>query len=147
MSKYLYILFLFISVNLSAQEIEWVAIDNAQELQKANPEKSLFIDVYTDWCGWCKKMDNTTFKDKEVVSFLNDYFIPVKFNAEQKEEVIFNNQKFNFMQVGRRGVHELAAALLQGSLSYPSYVVMNSDGNITHIFKGYMSPNDLLNGF
>src|SRR5690606_27012707 len=128
MSKYLYILFLFISVNLSAQEIQCVAIDNAEELQKANPEKSLFIDVYTDWCGWCKKMDNTTFKDKEVVSFLNDYFIPVKFNAEQKEEVIFNNQKFNFMQVGRRGVHELAAALLQGSLSYPSYVVMNSDG-------------------
>ena len=147
MSKYLYILFIFVAFSLNAQDIQWVSMDKAEEIQKASPEKPLFIDVYTDWCGWCKQMDNTTFKDQEVVSFLNQYFIPVKFDAEQKESINFKGQDFVYQQAGSRGVHELAAALLQGQLSYPSYVVMDGKGQITHIFKGFQKPNDLLNNF
>ena len=148
MQKILLGLFLLLGVGLNAQqEIKWFSMEEAEKIQLENPDKPLFIDVYTDWCGWCKKMDVSTFKDDEVVSFLNEYFIPVKLDAEQKAEIKFKNETFGFIASGGRGVHELAAVLLQGSMSYPSYVVLNSKGQITHLMKGYMPPNDLLNRF
>lgn len=145
MLKHLFIIILFIGSLVSAQEINWLSIEEGEKAQQQNPDKALFITVYTDWCGFCKKMDNSTFKDEELVSFVNEYFIPVKLDAEQKESITFRNQTFEYRQVGRRGVHELAAALLQGQMSYPSVVVMNNE-QITHIFKGFMSANDLMNG-
>ena len=36
--------------------------------------KKLFIDVYTDWCGWCKKMDKTTFAETEVAKYINENY-------------------------------------------------------------------------
>ena len=148
MNKLFSALFLMFSVYVAAQqEIEWLTIEEAEKIQLENPDKPLFIDVYTDWCGWCKKMDVSTFKDTEVVSFLNEYFIPVKLDAEQKEQIKFKNETFEFIASGSRGIHQLAAVLLQGSMSYPSYVVLNSKGQITHLMKGYMPPNDLLNRF
>ncbi|MDO5655092.1 MAG: DUF255 domain-containing protein [Flavobacteriaceae bacterium] len=146
MYRFIFGFLLLCGISLHAQEgIQWVNIEEAEKIQSKNPEKPLFIDVYTDWCGWCKKMDTSTFKDEEVVSFLNEYFIPVKLDAEQKENIRFKNEIFEFIPSGNRGVHQLAAVLLQGSLSYPSYVVLNSNGQITRIMKGFMPPNDLLN--
>lgn len=146
MTRYLFIFIIMIgSFSWAQEEIEWYSVTEAEKMQAENPEKPLFIDVYTDWCGWCKQMDNTTFKDEEVVSFINEYFIPVKFDAEQKEDVTFKGQKFKYIQVGRKGVHELAAALLQGNLSYPSYVVINGKNELTHLLRGFMKPNALLN--
>ena len=147
MTRYIFLISLFLSSFSFAQEINWVSINDAEKLQSENPEKPLFIDVYTDWCGWCKQMDNTTFKNDEVVAFINEYYIPVKFDAEQKQEITFKGQKFEYMEVGRKGVHQLAAALLQGNLSYPSYVVINSKNELTHLLRGFMKPNDLLNSF
>ena len=69
-----------------------MSIEKAYELSltEENPKK-IFIDVYTDWCGWCKRMDNTTFKDSVMVKFLNDNFYCVKLNAEQKEDIKSSN--------------------------------------------------------
>ncbi len=147
MTRYIFLISLFLSSLNFAQEINWVSINDAEKMQLQSPEKPMFIDVYTDWCGWCKQMDNTTFKNEEVVAFINEYYIPVKFDAEQKQEVTFKGQKFEYMEVGRKGVHQLAAALLQGNLSYPSYVVINSNNELTHLLRGFMKPNDLLNSF
>lgn len=149
MTKYIIILFIFFGVTLQAQEekqdkITWYSIEEAQKIQVENPDKSMFIDIYTEWCGWCKKMDISTFKDEEVVSFLNEYFIPVKLDAEQKEDINFKNNTFKFRKSGNRGVHELAIFLLQGQMSYPSFLVLNSK-NEAYILKGYLKPNELLN--
>lgn len=144
MKNIAFVLFLALGL-LNAQEITWMSVEDAEKVQLENPSKSMFIDVYTDWCGWCKKMDNSTFKDKEVVEFLSKYFIPVKLNAEQKKDIKFKNQTFKYISSGNSGIHHLAYALLQGELSYPSYVVLNSKGEITHMIRGFMNPNDLLN--
>lgn len=117
--------------------ITWYSWEEAIELQKENPKK-LFVDVYTDWCGWCKKMDKSTFKDKSVARIMNKHFYAVKFNAEQKDDVEFKNHTLKYIpNAGRRGVHELAYALLDGRMGYPSFVYLDENGDRITISPGY----------
>ena len=53
--------------------VKWYSLEEAVALQKKKPKK-IFIDMYTDWCGWCKRMDATTFTDPAVSAYLNENF-------------------------------------------------------------------------
>lgn len=128
------------SVNIMGQ-VNWITFEEAVLKSKDNP-KPIFIDVYTDWCGWCKKMDAATFNDPKVAEVLQNEFYPVKFNAEQKESILFNDYTFKFVANGRRGYNELAAALLDGKLSYPSVVFLNEKMERITILAGYRGPDD-----
>ncbi len=131
------------SLQLNAQvnnAIQWMSIEEAQEAMKTQ-KKKLFIDLYTDWCGWCKKMDATTFKDPNVAQFMNQYYYAVKFNAEQKDTVNFNNFDFyNLNPGGKRGTHLFAYSLLDGQMSYPSYAILDENLNRIHVIPGYKKP-------
>jgi thioredoxin-related protein len=113
------------------------------ELNKQNPKK-VFVDVYTDWCGWCKRMDATTFTDPDVVAYMNEHFYAVRMDAEMKEQISFNNQEFKYVTAGQRGVHTLAYSLLEGKMSYPSFVTLNEDFNRIAISPGYKRPEQLI---
>ena len=89
-------------------------------------------------------MDATTFKDPKVVAHLNEHYYPIKFDAEQKEDVVFNDHTFKFLAQGRRGVHELAYSLLDGQLSYPSYVYLNEQIQRIYISKGYKQTEQFI---
>jgi uncharacterized protein YyaL (SSP411 family) len=125
-----------VAAELSEEKIKWYTWEEAIELNKKAPKK-LFIDLYTDWCGWCKRMDATTFSDPAVIQHMNENYYPIKFDAEQKEEVVYNGHTFKFIDSGRRGVHELAYSLLDGQLSYPSYVYMTEKVERIYVSKGY----------
>jgi thioredoxin-related protein len=130
--------------NIYGQDkINWMDITELEEAMAAE-SKPVFFDVYTDWCGWCKRMDRTTFKNPEVVAFLNEKFHPVKFDAERKEDFTFMGHDFKFIASGRRGYNELAAALLNNSMSYPSYVALNEKFERITIIKGYQTSEELL---
>ena len=136
----------FVSSAVFAQDeaIEWSEIDTLNTvLNDDGNEKHFFIDVYTEWCGWCKKMDATTFSDPEVVELMNKYFIPVKFDAEQKESILFSGTEFKFVENGRRGYNELAAALMQNKMSYPTVVLLNEKAQMIQPLPGYRSAEDL----
>ncbi len=124
-------------------EIKWMSWEEAIEASKENPKK-IFIDMYTDWCGWCKRMDASTFKQKDVVKYMNDNFYAVKFNAEQKEDVIYDGHTFKFVPSGRRGYHQLAASLLDGKLGYPSFVYMDEEQRRITVSPGYKDGNRML---
>ncbi len=127
----------------SKDSIEWHTWEKAIELNKENPKK-IFVDVYTDWCHWCKVMDKNTFTDSNVIEYMNENFYAVKFNAEQEEEVNFNNHTFKFIAQGRRGVHELAYSLLDGRLSYPSVVYLNEKLERITVSPGYKKPEQIM---
>lgn len=114
-----------------------------EALQKSQTEKRpVFIDVYTDWCGWCKVMDKNTFSEPKVAKLLNEKFYPVKFNGEQKEDVVFHGTTYKFVAGGRNGYHELAAALLNNQLSYPTVVFLNEKFEMLQPLPGYRKPEE-----
>ena len=116
-------------------------------MEKASTEaepKKMFIDVYTDWCGWCKKMDKDTFQDAEVAAYMTENFYMVKLDAEQKEPIEFGGKTYTFVASGRRGYHQLAAALLQGKLSYPTVVFLDENLKMLSPVPGYQKPDAFL---
>jgi thioredoxin-related protein len=116
--------------------VKWITFEQALEKSKTEKRK-IFIDVYTDWCGWCKVMDKKTFTDPQVSKLLNEKFYAVKFNAEQRADVNFNGTVFKFIESGHNGYHQLAAALLNNQLSYPTVVFLDEDFKMVQPVAGY----------
>ena len=125
------------------ESVNWISIEEAAALAQKDGKKIL-VDVYTDWCGWCKRMDKATYQNTEVVAYLNENFHAVKFNAEQKEDVVLRGRTFKYVPQGRRGYHELAAGILQGKMSYPSTVFLNENLEILTDVKGFRKANEMM---
>ncbi len=126
----------------SFEGISWYKIEDIDKMDLGN--KKVLIDMYTDWCGWCKVMDQKTFSDPEVIKYLNEHFVMVKFNAEQKEPLVYRGTTYEYVKQGRSGVNMLAAELMNGQLSYPTIVYMNSKLERINISIGYKTPQQLL---
>jgi len=128
----------------SQESVKWYTIQEAEKLNKEAP-RPIFIDTFTDWCGWCKKMDKETFTDPVISDLLNNKFYPVKFDAEGSEKVVFLGQ--TFINDGKSGkAHQLAVALLQGQLSYPTVVFLTprTDGKLdVSPVPGFREPKDM----
>jgi len=130
---------LFLTTSLKPVEespVNWMTFEQAVEKSKTEKRK-IFIDVYTDWCGWCKVMDRKTFTDPNVAKLLNEKFYAVKFNAEQRDDVKFQETTFKFIENGRSGYHQLAAALLNNQMSYPTVVFLDEDFKMIQPLPGY----------
>jgi thioredoxin-related protein len=146
------IVFCLTSLRLHAQStepivtsIKWMSFEDAMKLNSGYPKKKVFIDLYTSWCGWCKKMDAETFIDPQIVNYMNDNFLAVKFDAERKDTVEYNGQKLvNQNPTGARSAHQLAIALLQGRMSYPSYVILDENSQKVTAIPGFLKAPEFL---
>jgi len=136
--------FVLFSCSLSAQ-IEWLSWEEAVEKNKQAPKKIL-VDVYTDWCGWCKKMDKSVFADPVIAAYVQKNFYAVKFDAEQRKTLKYDGHIFSFNpEAGRRGSHELAFALLDGRMSYPSIVYLDEQRDRITISPGFKPADKFIN--
>src|SRR5690606_2585124 len=86
----------------SQPRIEWLSWEEVQEKSKFEKRK-IFVDIYTDWCGWCKKMDQSTFSDEAVVEYINKHYYAVKFNAEYRNDITWNGKVYQYTRYGNRG--------------------------------------------
>jgi thioredoxin-related protein len=121
----------------SGPKIKWLDFEEAVAQNKKKPKK-MFIDMYTDWCGWCKKMDASTFINPVIVEYMNANFYAVKFNAERKDTVTFNGQNYvNPNPEGNRTSHQLAQELLSGRMSYPSFILLDQDLKKITVIPGF----------
>ncbi|HTX87576.1 MAG TPA: DUF255 domain-containing protein [Bacteroidales bacterium] len=124
----------------SGDHIKWYSFEDAYQLNKKKPKK-IFIDVYTDWCGWCKKMDAETFTNPVIVKYMKKNFYCVKLNAERKDTVVIDGVTFvNKNPAAKRSTHQLAVELLKGNMSYPSYVFLNEKSQWLTVVPGYQAP-------
>jgi uncharacterized protein YyaL (SSP411 family) len=140
MKRIFSVFIIIISSFVFSQQINWLPLDEATQASKVNPSKPILVNLYTSWCGYCKKMDKETFVDSTVTEYINQNYIPVKFNAEDKNMVTFLGVNYSF--IGQARANFLAYVLTQGRLSYPATIVLNNSGEAQKIIYGYRSPAD-----
>jgi len=131
------------AAKVKTTSLEWLGIDELDNLNMAG-KKGVLVDVYTDWCGYCKIMDKHTFTDPEVVAYLAENYHLIKFNAEQKEPIQYNGRTYEWKAGGRKGYNTLARDMLEGQMSYPSMVYYNEDKIKIIAVPGYKKPAQLL---
>ncbi len=131
-------------LNIQAQQdkVKWYSFEEAIEMNNKNP-RLVLIDVYTDWCGWCKKMKKNTFNHPEIAEYINKNFYPVRFNAETDKKVTFKGKSYVKQGNKSRSPHQLAIALLQGKMSYPSVAYLNEKNKLITAVPGYYGPKDM----
>ena len=138
-SVFLYFFFLGSYLYAQSPSIKWMTWEQMEAAQKSS-KKKVVVDLYTDWCGWCKRMDATTFQDPAVIEAINRSFYAVKFNAEYREDITFKEKNYKFIPQGSRGYHELAAVIALGKLSYPTFVYLDESMNTIQALPGYREP-------
>lgn len=128
---------LTVSAHAQSGKINWMSWEEAVEANKKEP-RLIFVDTYTDWCGWCKRMDQTTFIHPVIVEYMNKHYYAVKLDAEMSDTITFNGYQFvNNNPGGRRSTHQLAASLLDNKMSYPSFIFLNEKFERLQIVPGY----------
>ncbi|MEM9022561.1 MAG: DUF255 domain-containing protein, partial [Bacteroidota bacterium] len=127
----------------AAAAIQWMTWEEAVAASAKEP-KPVFIDLYTSWCHWCHRMDETTFQHPVIANYMNQAFYAVKMDAEMKDTIVFRGKTFvNPNPERRRNTHQLAASLVDGKMSYPSFVVLDGDFNRLDIIPGYRKAKEL----
>ncbi len=134
------ITFLFSFGEKDKEKINWITIAQLNEAYAKNP-KPVLIDIYTDWCGWCKQMDKTTYQHDKLSTYVNEKYYAIKFNAEQRDAITFNNKVYKYNAQYR--TNELAIYLTGGQLSYPTTVFMGSTDAQPAPLPGYMKPKQM----
>lgn len=112
--------------------IVWLSIEEAENLTDKSPKK-IYVDFYTDWCGWCKVMDKKTFTDKDVIQYMNTHFYAVKFDAESTQNVTFNGVMYN----RHSGMNGFAAKILGHRAGFPTSAFFKEDKTVLEVAPGY----------
>ncbi len=117
--------------------VSWLSFKEAQEKNKQQ-QKPFLVDVYTDWCGWCKHMMKTTYSNPALAAYINANFYPVQFNAETKDTIEYNGKIYKPLSKEPRTPHELAVKFLGSSLSYPSTLFITNNFEYSLLTQGYL---------
>ncbi len=107
-------------------KLKWLSFTEGTAEAKETGKK-MMIDVYTDWCGWCKKMDKDTYSDGGIADYLNQKYVAIKINAESSGTLEYRGKLYT--------ERELAAAF--GVNGYPSIIFLTRDGDPITVYPGY----------
>jgi thioredoxin-related protein len=139
MQKFLFIIALFCSSATFAQSDKLVWENWNEGYEKAiKSNKILLVDAYTEWCGWCKRMDRDTYTNPEVIKKLNEHFVIVKFNPEIEninykvgDQTLTNKQLYGLLCQGK-------------STGFPTTYYITPAKNSLVIDAGYKGPDDFI---
>lgn len=141
---------LFLSIPLKAQEVpsvNWLSFEQLEDSLAAKPKK-VFIDFYTDWCAYCRKMDRLVFTKPEVIALLNEEYYAVRFNAETDSIISFGGQQFinNQLKQSRNPLHQITQmlAMREGQFAAPTLIILDESFKVTTRYFEYMDSKRLL---
>ena len=81
------------SIADASDSVKWHSYEEGKVLGKVE-NKKVFLHFFADWCGFCVKMAKETFRDSDVVSYLNDNFISIRVDFDKNAETA---QKYGVM--------------------------------------------------
>lgn len=125
-------------VEQTSGNIKWMTLDEITVAQKTTP-KPVIVDLYTSWCVWCKKMDESTFSDPTLISYINKNFYVLKFDAEAQQSVTFKDKVYDVQKINNRNVHQLAWdwGNVNGRIGYPTIVILDNNMDKLQAFPGF----------
>ena len=124
---------LIVAANSNAQTTGWNSFDSGLEAAKSSNKKVL-IDVYTDWCGWCKKMDAEVYTDAAVKDYLGKNFVIIKLNAESDGTIHYKGREYTHPQI--------AAAF--GINGYPTTIFLKENGDPITLLPGFLDASKFI---
>lgn len=120
--------------------IKWKTLEEVEQLMVATPKK-VYIDLYTDWCGWCKVMDKKTFTNRNVADYMNEHYYAVHLDAESADSIRFKGK--NYGRVDGSKTNELAADFMNNRLSYPTSIFFDENFTNPQPVPGYLDVNTM----
>lgn len=125
---------------IQAQDnVQYYSIDQIQQVAK-NQKKKILIEVYTKWSDGFRQLERSAMTQPQIVRYLNDNFLTVKFDAETRTDVNFRNKTYRYVSQSGVGFNELASELLQGQMAYPTFVFLDENMNLIQTIQ-YRSPD------
>jgi len=122
-----------------ADRVKWMSIEEALANLKKE-KRPVLVDLYTDWCGWCKVMDKKTYSNNNVAEYLKDKFYAVRINAETREKIIWNEKPYSYN--ASYHANEFAVYITKGRLEFPTTVIIPPDGSEPQAIAGYLETKD-----
>ncbi len=147
MKRYFIILILgsMLLPNLSFSQIKQYKFEQIDSLQKIE-KKIVVVFIHTNWCRYCEAMKHTTFKNKHIITTLNSNFYFINLDAEEKQNIAFNNNTFRYKPTGdQTGINELAEQLgsINGKISFPGICFLNAENQIIYQHNEFLPAKDL----
>lgn len=137
MKKLLYFLGCIIFLSFSKKDsgsVEWKMWEEVEKNSESQ-KKLIMVYLYTDWCGWCRKLETETFSDEKVISRLNAGFNSVKVNPEKKADYLYNGITMNYRVFTDKISH--------GKLKkYPLLVFIDPTTKKTYFQDGFISADE-----
>lgn len=134
-------IFSFAKVSPTEKEkINWLSIDEVNFKLK-NQSKPVLIDLYTNWCYWCKVMDKKTYNNSKVVSYINEHFYAVKLNAETKDVVNWNGESYQYNVENK--LNDFTLYVTQNQPSFPTTVIFPEVTKMPASIPGLIVPKEM----
>lgn len=146
LTNYLFAALMLVTFSAKAQEsaaVKWMTIEEALSASEKNPKK-IIIDIYTDWCGWCKVMDRDTFGNANVASYINENYYAVKLNAEKQGSFTYKGNVYNLETTNGRSINTFVLAISNGNIGYPTTAYLDESQNVLTLLSGFQKPDQLL---
>ena len=133
MRKFFILSLVLFATAFSNSEIKWHDFNSGYALAKKQ-HKPAIIDIYADWCKWCKVMDKKTYTNKKIIDIINKKYIAIRINSDKDSGIKFKGKTFTAQQFSQAlGVRGL-----------PATIFMDKKGEMITMLPGFIEPKVLL---
>ena len=122
------------------EKVQWLQLHEVTAKLK-DKDKPILIDLYTDWCYWCKVMDKKTYNNKKVIEYINEHFYSARINAETKDILNWKDKTYNYNDTYH--INNFSLFVTYGRASFPTTVIIADQNSAPIPIAGFMEPKEL----